>query len=138
VVVAMLPVVLNGDLHFLWHDSIEYQFNRVAPFSIWGLWGGLGIVQHLVQGAAFALAIVVAFVPRRRGPVEVVALGAAILIALQLTVEYWLYNYIVWFFPLVVVAIFASHPRRYLSYGVARPQIEVPPSQPIPIQIGIR
>ncbi len=115
---AMLPVLLNGDLSFFWHDSIAYQASRVTPFSIWGLWGGLGLVQHLVQGAAVALAIAVAVVPNRRGLVEVAALGAAVLISLQLTVNYWLYAYIVWFFPLVVVAIFASHPRRRTVYDI--------------------
>ncbi len=110
VFVAMLPVFLNGDLSFFWHDSVTYQSSRVTPFSIWGLWGGLAGVQHLLQGAAVALAVVVAFVPAARGPVEVAALGAAVLIALQLTVNYWLYPYIVWFFPLVAVALFASHP----------------------------
>ena len=58
------------------------------------------------------------FVPSRRGVVEVAALGAAVLIALQLTVNYWLYPYIVWFFPLVAVAIFASHPRRRSVFDV--------------------
>ncbi len=52
----------------------------------------------------------VAFVPERRGPVEVAALGAAVIIALQLAANYWLYPYIVWFFPLVIVALFAGHP----------------------------
>jgi hypothetical protein len=42
--------------------------------------------------------------------VEVAALGAAVLIALQLTANYWLYSYLVWFFPLVVVALLAAHP----------------------------
>lgn len=110
--VAMLPVLLNGDLHFFWHDSVAYQSSRITPFSIWGLWGGLSTVQHLLQGAAVGLAVVVAFVPERRGLIEVAALGAAVLIALQLTVNYWLYPYIVWFYPLVVVALFASHPPR--------------------------
>ena len=112
--VAMLPVVLNGDLGFFWHDSVAYQSSRITPFSIWGLWGGLDGVQRLLQGAAAALAVGVAYVPisRGRGPVEVAALGAAVLIALQLTVNYWLYPYIVWFFPLVAVAIFAAHPER--------------------------
>jgi hypothetical protein len=137
VFVAMLPVVLNGDLHFFWHDSIVYQFSRNAPFSIWGLWGGLGFLQHLLQGAALALAVVLAFVPRRRGLVEVAALAAAILISLQLTVDYWLYPYIVWFFPLVAVAIFASHPRWRVPYGVTRQRVEVPESEPVPIRIGI-
>ncbi len=135
----MLPVVLNGDLSFFWHDSVAYQAGRVTPFSIWGLWGGLGVFQHLLQGAAVALAIAVAVVPARRGLVEVAALGAAVLIALQLTVNYWLYAYIVWFFPLVVVAIFASHPRWRAVYDAeadgyeAQPRLGAPPpGEPVP------
>jgi hypothetical protein len=112
---AMAPVVVGGDLHAFLHDSISYQATRVSPFSIWGLWGGLGVVQHLVQGAAVALALAVAFVPSRRGVVELAALGAAVMIALQVGVNYWLYPYVVWFSPLVIVAIFASHPHRRLT-----------------------
>jgi hypothetical protein len=110
VVVAMLPVLLKSDLHYFWHDSIAYQASRDTPFSIWGLWGGLGALQHLLQGAAAGLAVAVAFVPERRGVVEVAALGAAVIIALQLTTNYWLYPYIVWFFPLVITAVFAAQP----------------------------
>ena len=61
IVVVMLPVLLNDNLRAFWHDSIVYQADRTSPFSVWGLWGGLGFEQHLVQGAAIALAIVVAF-----------------------------------------------------------------------------
>jgi hypothetical protein len=110
VVVAMLPVILDNNWHAFWHDTISYQAGRTSPFSIWGLWGGLGVEQHLVQGATVALALAVMFVPRRRGLIEVAALGAAILIALQLGAGYWLYSYIVWFFPFVVVALFGSFP----------------------------
>ena len=120
VLVAMLPVVLNGDLHPFWHDSIAYQSSRETPFSIWGLWGGLAPVQHLLQGAAVGLAILVGFVPARRGLVEVAALGAAVLISLQLTANYWLYPYIVWFLPLVLVALFAGHPERRSQFAPGR------------------
>ena len=96
----MLPVILDNNWHAFWHDTIAYQAGRTSPFTIWGLWGGLGVEQHLVQGATVALAIAVMVVPSRRGIVEVAALGAAILIALQLGAGYWLYSYIVWFFPL--------------------------------------
>jgi hypothetical protein len=112
VLAAMLPVLLDNNLSAFWHDSIAYQANRVSPFSVWGLWGGLSLEQHLVEGAAVALAVVVAFVPRQRGVVQVAALGAAVLIALQLAANYWLYSYIVWFFPLVIVAVFGSFPPR--------------------------
>ena len=112
IVVVMLPVLLNDNLRAFWHDSIVYQADRTSPFSVWGLWGGLGFEQHLVQGAAIALAIVVAFFPRRRGVVEVAALAAAVMIAVELSASYWLYSYIVWFFPLVAIALFGSFPSR--------------------------
>jgi hypothetical protein len=118
VFLAMQPVLTNGDLSYLWHDAIVYQAGRVTPFSIWGLWGGLDVLQHMLEGGVVALALLLAVVPSRRGPVEVAALGAAILIALQLTANYWLYPYLLWFFPLVCVAIFAGHPERTPStYG---------------------
>jgi hypothetical protein len=110
VAAAMLPVLLDDNLHAFWSHTIAYQADRVTPFSIWGLWGGLGFEQHLVEGAAAALAIVVAFVPRRRGSVEVAALAGAVIIAVQLAANYWLYSYIVWFMPPVLLALFASHP----------------------------
>ena len=110
-VVVMLPVLVGGNFHAFWHDTITYQSGRGSPFSIWGLWGGLNAEQHLVQGAAAALALAVAFVPERRGLIEVAALGAAVLIALQLGITHWFYLYIPWFFPLVMVALVGAHPR---------------------------
>jgi hypothetical protein len=44
--------------------------------------------------------------------VTVAALGAAVLIALQLGVTHWFYLYIVWFFPLVMVAVLGFYPER--------------------------
>jgi hypothetical protein len=108
--VVMLPVILENNWHAFWRDTIAYQAGRTSPFSIWGLWGGLGFEQHLVQGATVALGVAVLFVPRRRGVIEVAALAGAILIALQLSAGYWLYSYIVWFFPMVAVAVFGSFP----------------------------
>jgi len=112
VVAAFLPVLLHDNLSAFWHDSIAYQATRGAPFSIWGLYGGLSVEQHLVQGAGVALALAVAFVPERRDTVTIAALGAAVIIALQLGVTYWFYLYIVWFFPLVIVALLGSYPER--------------------------
>ncbi|MBV8991259.1 MAG: hypothetical protein JO372_22095 [Solirubrobacterales bacterium] len=107
---AMLPVLLSDNFHAFWHDSISYQAGRVTPFSVWGLWGGLRLEQHLVEAASVALAVLVAFFPRRRGVAQMSALAAAVLIMLQVSANYWLYSYIVWFFPLVIVALLAMHP----------------------------
>jgi hypothetical protein len=134
-VLTMLPVLLKHDLSAFWHDSILYQSDRTTPFSVWGLWGGLGAVQSLLQGAVVALALGAAFVPSRRTLVDVAALGAGLLIALQLTLNYWLYPYIVWFVPLALVALVASHPDR------ERPDTEVVEAgdeqEPAPVRIHI-
>ena len=106
--VVMAPVLLQDNLHAFWHDTLAYQESRGSPFSIWGLWGGLSFEQHLVQGAAVALALWLAVVPRRRGPVEVAALAAAIVVALQLGITHWFYLYIPWFFAPGIVALMAS------------------------------
>jgi hypothetical protein len=112
---AILPVLLSGDWHSFWKDSIAYQSTRPAPFSIWGLWGGykqgLHLPEHIVLGAAVALGLAAPFLPRgERSMVQVAALGAAIIIALQMGITYWFYLYIIWFFPLVVIALVLAHP----------------------------
>jgi hypothetical protein len=120
-IAAFLPVLLQNNLTAFWQDSIKYQATRAAPFSIWGLYGGLSIEQHLVQGAGVALALLVSVWPRRRDILAVSALGAAVIIALQLGVTYWFYLYIVWFFPLVIVALFGSYPARVEGPPPAEP-----------------
>ncbi len=115
---VMLPIVLDHNLHAFWTDTISYQAGRPSPFSVWGLWGGLSFEQHVVQGAAAMLAVGVALLPGRRTLVEVAALGAAVLIALQLGLSHWFYLYIVWFFPLVMVALLGSFPARDDVAGV--------------------
>ncbi len=104
-VLVMVPVLAVGNLDAFWRDTISYQAGRSSPFSIWGLWGGLGLEQHLVQGGAAALALLGALVPRRRDIGQLAALGAAVLIALQLGISHWFYLYIPWFFPLVMLAL---------------------------------
>ncbi|MGZ4170622.1 MAG: hypothetical protein ACXVR1_02395 [Solirubrobacteraceae bacterium] len=136
VVVLMLPVLLKHDLKAFWDDSILYQSNRTTPFSVWGLWGGLGGVQSALQGAVIALALGAAFLPARRGLVEVAALGGAILIALQITLNYWLYPYITWFFPVAIVALLASHPDRHERPLEMWPGAGRADAEPVPIRIA--
>jgi hypothetical protein len=130
VAVVMLPVLLDDNLHAFWHDTIAYQAGRTSPFSVWGLWGGLGVEQHLVQGATAAMALGLMVVPRQRGLIEVAALSAAILIALQLAAGYWLYSYIVWFYAPLLVALFGSFPSQFgraVSAVVGETPVEAAP-----------
>jgi len=135
VLAAMLPVLLAGNLAVFWRHTFAYQEGRGSPFSVWGLWGGLSFEQHVVQGAAAALALAVAVFPRgERTIVELAALGAAVLLALQLGITHWFYLYVVWFFPLVAVALLASHPVAPESRpeSIAAPEALTPPPAPAP------
>jgi hypothetical protein len=112
---ALAPVALGDGLGTFYDRTLGFQADRGSPFSLWGLYGLGG--RELVLAAALLLAVVVAFVPRRRDPVAVAALGAATLIALQLALEHWFYLYLVWFLPLVFVALLAG--RRIVSIDSA-------------------
>jgi hypothetical protein len=104
-VIVMLPVVLGGGLRDFWDRTIGFQLGRPSPFSIWGQHGGLALLQDVVKGLAVALAIVAALLPRRKSPLQMAALSAAVLIALQLSLTHWFYLYVVWFFPFVMIAL---------------------------------
>ena len=100
------PVALGpGGLERFWDRTVGFQAGRSSPFSVWGLYGGLDALQAALTIGAAALAVAVAFVPRQRDELTIAALGAAVLIALQLTVTHWFYLYIVWFLPLLLIAL---------------------------------
>lgn len=107
--VAMLPVILRGDPGIFWDHTIAFQHDRSSPFSIWGLWGGLDALQTAVQAGAVLLALTVGIWPRRPALTQMAACGAAVLIALQLGLDYWFFLYVVWFLPLVLVALLGRY-----------------------------
>jgi hypothetical protein len=108
VLLAAHPAVDPG-LATFWDRTVVSQADRVSPFSVWGQ-ADLEWLHRLVEAGAVALAIAVALVPRRRDLAGIAALGGAVMIAVQLTAEHWFYLYIVWFLPMLLVAIAA--PRR--------------------------
>ena len=135
VAATLVPVLVAGNVRQFWHETVSYQATRPAPFSIWGLWGGLSVEQHIVQGLAVALAIAAAFWPRRRTVVEVAALAGAILLAVQLGVTYWFYLYIVWFLPPLFLALFGAQPPAAAQAGRVVPALteeQVSPTAPPP------
>ena len=107
-VVVMLPVLVGGDLNTFYERTIEFQRARGSPFSVWGFYGW-DAAQSVVQAGGLAFAVVAAFLPRRRDLVGLSALAAAVVIVLQLGVTHWFYLYIVWFLPLVLVALLARY-----------------------------
>jgi hypothetical protein len=109
VVVTAAPFVPDGGLRELYDRTAGYQAGRPSPFSIWGQEPSLEWLQTAVKAGAVGLALIVAFVPRRKSAAQVAALAAAVLVALQLAMTHWFYLYVVWFAPLVLVALFAAH-----------------------------
>jgi Glycosyltransferase family 87 len=109
VLAAALIFMPDGGARELYDRTLGYQAGRDSPFSVWGQVPSLGWLHTAVKAAVVALGVAVAFVPRRRGPVQLAALGGAVLIALQIAMTHWFYLYVVWFLPLVLVAIFARH-----------------------------
>jgi hypothetical protein len=105
IVVAFAPFIPEGGLREVYDRTIGYQAARPSPFSIWGQAEWLDPVHGAMKVAAVALAVAVAFVPRRRDPLQVAALGAAVLVGVQLAATHWFYLYVVWFAPLALVAM---------------------------------
>jgi hypothetical protein len=99
----------TGGVKEIWHHTIGYQLIRGDIFSIWALHPALAPIKVAVAIAAVALAVLVAFRPRgARTTAQVSALAAAVTIAVQLPALHWFYLYIVWFLPLVLIAVFAN------------------------------
>jgi hypothetical protein len=103
-IVVMLWPAINPGLHTFYERTIAYQADRNSPFSIWGQ-VGLEPLRLAILAIVGALSLAFAFYPRRKNITQVAALGAALLIGLQITAEHWFYLYIVWFYPLLLVAM---------------------------------
>lgn len=105
VAVVSIPALTHDSLHTIYERTLAYQSNRESPFSIWGLYGNIGYLQAAVQGAALALALSLAILPRRRDLIGLAGAAAAVLVAVQLGIEHWFYLYIPWFFGLAMLAL---------------------------------
>ncbi len=129
---ASIPAFTHDSLNTIYERTISYQASRGSPFSVWGLYGGIGGVQNAVQIAAVVLALSLAVVPRRPDLVGLAAACAAVIIATQLGIDHWFYLYIPWFFPLAMLALLgrfsdartgpavvASEPARWTRPAVA-------------------
>jgi hypothetical protein len=109
-VAAVLPFLPDGGLRDFYDTTLGFHAGRDSPFSVWGQEPGLDWLHTVMKVAVAGLAVALAFVPRgRRDAVQVAALAAAVMIALQLVTVHWFYLYIVWFTPFVLAALFAAH-----------------------------
>lgn len=140
-VVLFLP---SGGISELYNHTIGFQLGRTDVFSLWGLHPSLSWLKTVVLVAALLLAALVGLLPRAdRNLAQVAALAAAVVIAIQLPAEHWFYFYLVWFAPLVLVAVLARdaavvvnpHPR---SRARRQRRTRVPRPQPLSAAVAKR
>jgi len=96
-----------------WDRTLRWQIGRESPFSIWdwrqyhaGL-PDLHLLQRVLEGLLVVGAIATYFLPRRKSPLQLAALTAALLLGCQLVLTHWFYLYLPWFFPFVAFAVLA-------------------------------
>jgi hypothetical protein len=112
-IVLLEPSPLH-ELRLFYDRSVKFQMGRSAPFSLWD-WRqyyargipDLHAVQVVLEAVLIAGAIVVAFFPRVKSPLQLAAFTAALLAGFELVLTYWLYTYIPWFFPFAAITVLA-------------------------------
>jgi hypothetical protein len=116
-----------GAVGTVWDRAIGHQLGRESPFSLWdwrqyhaGL-PDLHAVQWVLQGLLVLGGVALAFFPRRKSPVQLAALTAALLIGFEIVLTHWFYLYVAWFFPFVAFAILA--PERAEGATKAAPSV---------------
>jgi len=92
-------------VRLFYEKTLAFQGDRVSPWTIFTQVPALGFLQRPLMAFAIFLAIVVAFVPRKKTVRRLAALSAAVVIAFQLTTNYWFYPYVIWFEPFVFLAL---------------------------------
>jgi hypothetical protein len=110
-----------------YNRTFASQLERESPFSIWD-WGqyhargvpDLSAPHQVVKALVVVAAVAVAFVPRRKSPLQLAALTAAVLIAFELVLTHWFYLYLPWFLPFVAFAVLAAPPARSHRSGSVR------------------
>jgi hypothetical protein len=99
-----------------WDRTLGWQVDRQSPFSIW-VWRqyhaglpDLHILRRVLEVMLAVAVVAVYFVPRRKSPLQLAALTAALLLGCELVLTHWFYLYLPWFFPFAAFAVLAPAP----------------------------
>ena len=108
---VVVPVVLlwpNGGLSELLDRTLGWQLGRDSNASVWGQFDVLAPLRYVALGAAILFALAVSLVPRHKTLCQLATLGAAVVIGFELTLRHWLPSYILWFAPLLFIGFLAG------------------------------
>jgi hypothetical protein len=120
---VLAPVLINSNASTFVTRTFGFQLSRSPAFSIWERLNAESLIaaawvkpaSQVAHGLLIALtagfALILVRVPRRQDVVGLAAACAAILTAMQICQGYYSFTYILWFAPLVLVAlILDAHP----------------------------
>jgi hypothetical protein len=98
---------IGGAVEFF-DRTLLFQSGRETPWTIFAQVPALKVLQQVLTAAVVLLAFIVPVVLKKRTIRRLAALSAALVIAFELTVNYWFYPYVTWFEPFVFVALLLS------------------------------
>ncbi len=136
---TLVQTTIDPGLATFWDRTLKSQIDRTSPFSIWGQLDGIGGLQKLVGLAGIGLAVLTAFVPRRRTPAQIAALAAAIIILVEISLHHWFYLYIPWFVGFYFVALLAGEeaaPDEHEALRLSLDESAPPPKSPARVSAG--
>jgi uncharacterized BrkB/YihY/UPF0761 family membrane protein len=87
-------------------------------------------VQRFLEALLVAAALIFAFVPRRKTPLQLAALTGVLLLGFELVLTHWSYLYIPWFFPFVAYATLAP---RVAPEPVPEPVVDERVPEAVPV-----
>lgn len=119
-----LPVLVHGGASDFLSRTLGFQAGREPAYSIWERLGGdafshtavwikdsARVLHGLLVAATVAAGVALMWLPRRRDVIGLAGASAALLMALQLCAGYYSFTYILWFAPLVLIALVLGGPQ---------------------------
>ncbi len=135
-VLLLEPSLLHAARVF-WDRTVGWQLGSQSPFSLWDWrqYHAKGIpdlhwVQRILEGLLVAGSLAVMFFPRRKSPLQLAALTAALLGAFELVLTHWFYLYIPWFFAFSAFAALAPGRPAPARVPVRVPDADIPELAP--------
>jgi Glycosyltransferase family 87 len=146
-----LPAVAHGGANDFLGRTLGFQAGREPAYSIWERLGGdafahtapwikdsARVLHGLLVAVTVAAGVALLWLPRRRDVIGLAGASAALLMALQLCDGYYTFTYILWFAPLVLVALLLSPPQAMTVSALGSVLSTSGPSSPTATRSSIR
>jgi hypothetical protein len=104
-IAVLVAAVHPTSLGVVYDNVVGFQLQRRSFLSIWGQYPQLEPLKPVLEAALLACGAAVALRPRKLDLAQTAALGAGLLVAIQLVAQYWTYTYAGWAMPMIAAAV---------------------------------